>query len=79
MENRLKLYDDKLIIKIEHKDKVKLKRIAFKNKRTISDLNRLLIKMYIKLYDSNKLNNKVVKDDEDLFRAINMIGGMINK
>ena len=50
MENRLKLYDDKLIIKIEHKDKVKLKRIAFKNKRTMSDLNRLLIKICNKLY-----------------------------
>lgn len=79
MENRLKVYDDKLIIKIEHKDKIKLKRIAFKNKRTMSDLNRLLIKMYIKLYDSKNLNNKVVKDDEDLFKAINMIGGIFNK
>ncbi len=79
MENRLKLYDDKLIIKLEHKDKIKLKTIAFKNKRTMSDVNRLLIKLYIKLYETKKLNNRVLKDDEEIFKTIEMMGGIFNK
>ena len=79
LKNRLKLYDDRLLIKIEHKDKVRIKNIAFKNKKTMSDLLRMLIKIYIKLYDTKKLNNKVIKDDDELYKTIKMIGGILNK
>ena len=79
MQNRLKLYDDKIWTYIEHKDKVKFRSIAFKNKRTTSDLNRMLIKLFIKLYDANKLNKKNNDNDDYLEIILQEIGGMLNK
>ena len=79
MQNRLKLYDDKIWTYIEHKDKVKFRSIAFKNKRTTSDLNRVLIKLFIKLYDANKLNKKNNDNDDYLEIILQEIGGMLNK
>lgn len=79
MQNRLKLYDDKIWTYIEHKDKVKFRNIAFKNKRTTSDLNRMLIKLFIKLYDANKLSKKNNDNDDYLEIILQEIGGMLNK
>lgn len=55
---RLKLYDNSIYTYLESSDKEKFKRIAFKNKKTISELNRSLIKIFIKLYDYYRLNDK---------------------
>lgn len=66
MDNRLKLYDDSIQTYVEHSDKVKFRNIAFKNKKTISEFNRYLIKLIIKLDEANKLNNKVNLTEDDI-------------
>ncbi len=58
MNNRLKLYDDNIHTYISHKDKVKFRKIAFKNKKTVSELNRYLIHLVIQLNDANNLKMK---------------------
>ena len=79
MQSRLKLYDSLIRTYIEHKDKIRFRNIAFKNKKTTSELNRMLIKLFIKIYDSNRLNNKLIKDDNYLEIVLEEIGGMLNK
>lgn len=58
MKNRLSLYNSTIYTYLEKKDKNKLRKIAFKNKKTISEFNRLLIKLIIELDEINKLNSK---------------------
>ncbi len=79
MKNRLKLFDDNLWLKIERKDKVKFRNIAFKNKRTISELNRILIKAFIKIYDSEKIKSGASKNEDELNLILEEIGGILNK
>ncbi len=58
MGNRLKLYDDVIRTYISHKDKLKFRKIAFKHKKTVSELNRYLIHLVIQLNDANRLKNQ---------------------
>ena len=58
MNNRLKLYDVKLELFLEHKDKERLRKNAFKNKMTMSEYVRKLIKLDNELSSIELLNNK---------------------
>lgn len=74
MSNRLKLYDDLIYTYIGHSDKVKFRKIAFKNKMTVSEFNRYLILLIIMLDDSNKLNSKLENTEKSILNLINKIG-----
>ena len=75
---RLKLYDTTIRSYVSNSDRKKFKKIAYKNEMTISDLNRQLIKLVIKLDEMDKLSNRLCLKDNDLDRIINSIGGVIN-
>ncbi len=70
MDNRLKLFDDAIYTYLEHSDKVKFRNIAFKNKKTISEFNRYLIKLIIRLDEANKLNSKVNLTEDDIINIV---------
>ncbi len=77
--NRLKLYDDSIYTYLEHRDKVKFRKIAFKNKKTVSEFNRYLIQLIIKLDELNMLNSKLELNENSLNKIINSLGGTMNK
>lgn len=79
MENRLKLYDDAIYTYLEHSDKVKFRKIAFSHKMTISEFNRHLIRLIIKLDEMNKLNSKLESNEESMEELLNLIGGIFNR
>lgn len=74
MNNRLSIYNDVIYTYLEHSDKVKFRKIAFKNKKTISEFNRLLIKLIIRLDEMNKLNSKQEITADDISSLLNNIG-----
>ena len=78
MENRLKLYNDIIRTYIEHSDKAKFRKIAFSHKMTVSEFNRYLIRLVIKLDESNKLNSKLEVNEKNLDELVNSIGGIFN-
>lgn len=77
--NRLKLYDDSIYTYLEHRDKVKFRKIAFKNKKTVSEFNRYLIQFIIKLDELNILNSKIELNENSINQIINSLGGTMNK
>lgn len=79
MKNRLKLFDDTLITYIEHKDKVKIRNIAFRNKKTLSEFSRYLIKLIIRIDELNKIKNKTNSNMDEIDILINSIRRDINK
>lgn len=78
MDNRLKLYDDHIHTYLEHEDKIKFREIAFKNKMTVSEMNRRIILLIINLYEMNKLNVKNNKVEQEFLKLINSLGGIFN-
>lgn len=74
MNNRLKLYDDLMYTYLEHNDKVKFRKIAYKHKKTISEFNRYLIKLVIKLDEMNQLDSKREISSKDISDLISLIG-----
>lgn len=74
MNNRLSIYKDVIYTYLEHSDKVKFRKIAFKNKKTISEFNRLIIKLIIHLDEINKLNSKQETTLDDVLSLLNNIG-----
>lgn len=77
--NRLKLFDDSIYTYLEHRDKVKFRKIAFKNKKTVSEFNRYLIQLIIKLDELNILNSKIELNENSINQIINSLGGTMNK
>ncbi|MBE6152745.1 MAG: hypothetical protein E7166_00765 [Firmicutes bacterium] len=71
--DRLKLYDDILTISINKKDKIKFKRIAFKNKMTMSEFSRLLIKTAILINDLDKKEIDTIKSTTQIDNIISTI------
>lgn len=71
MNSRLKLYDTLIYTYLEKSDKSKFKKIAYKNKMTISEFNRYLIKLIIKIDESNKLNNQSKLNEKDIVFLLN--------
>ncbi len=74
MNNRLNLYNSTIYTYLEHKDKVKFRRIAFKHKKSVSEFNRYLILLIIKIDEMKKLNNQKELTDLDLVKLLSEIG-----
>ena len=74
MNNRLNLYNSTIYTYLEHKDKVKFRRIAFKHKKSVSEFNRYLILLIIKIDEMTKLNNQKELTDLDLVKLLSEIG-----
>ncbi len=66
MRSRLKLYSSAVYTYLEPKDKAKFRRIAFKNKKSISEFNRYLIRLIIKLDELKKVNKQKELTDKDI-------------
>lgn len=78
MNNRLKLYDSTIRIYVSKKDKAKFRKIAFKNKMTVSELSRKLILLIIKLDESNKIDLIQDLTDNDIKTILNSMGGVFH-
>lgn len=78
MNNRLKLYNDSIYTYLSHKDKIRFRKIAFSNKMTMSEFNRRLIQMVIKMYENKKIESQIELIEDDLSDIINSLGGVIS-
>ena len=67
--NRLSLYDDYIYTYLEHNDKIKFRKIAFKNKMSVS---------VIKLDEMKKLNSKKETAENIISQLNNLLGGINN-
>ena len=74
MNNRLNLYNSTIYTYLEHKDKVKFRSIAFKHKKSVSEFNRYLILLIIKIDEMKKLNNQKELTDLDLVNLLSEVG-----
>lgn len=71
---RLKLYDTKLTIRINKKDKKLIKKNAYNRKMTLSDYLRYLIKIDNRINDINKRLDKSNKQYDEIKKYKVMIG-----
>ncbi len=78
MNNRLKLYNDSIYTYLSHKDKIKFRRIAFNHKMTVSEFNRRLIQMIIKMDDNKKIESQIELIENDFSDIVHSLGGSIN-
>ena len=74
MNNRLKLYDSTIYTYLNKKDKLKFRKLAFKNKMTVSEFNRYLILLVLKSADENKLCDNLEKTNKEVDRFLTFIG-----
>ena len=72
--NRLKLYDDYLTLIINKKDKAKFRKIAFRNKMTMSEYCRLLIKFAISLDELSKSELEDIKTNHEINTILTLLG-----
>lgn len=72
---RLKLYDTSIEICINKKCKEKLRKIAYKNKLTMSEYIRNLINCAVSYNDINDLDNKINYSSRNINKAISLLGG----
>lgn len=79
INNRLKLYDTSIEICISKKTKEKLRKIAYKEKITMSEYVRKLIDFAIALNDLNILENKKELSTKDVDKVISLLGGHNNE
>lgn len=75
MENRLKLYDALIKTYISNKEKKKFRKIAFQNKKTVSDFNRMLIQLVIKLDEMKNQKSNFELTSKDINTLLNSIWG----
>lgn len=75
MNNHLKLYDSKLTIRLKQKEKIILKKNAYKNDLTISEYVRMLIIIDNRLNCIYSNNDKINKCIKEISIAKNRIGG----
>lgn len=73
MKNRLSLYNSAIYTYLESKDKNKFRNIAFKNKMSVSQFNRYLILLVIKLEEIKKLNGQKEITDKELLTILSQI------
>ncbi len=74
MNNRLSLYNSAIYTYLEPKDKAKFRKIAFKHKKSVSEFNRYLILLIIKLDEMKRLNNQKELTDADIVTLLSHIG-----
>lgn len=72
---RLKLYDTSIEICINKKCKEKLRKIAYKNKLTMSEYIRNLINYAVSYNDINELDIKINNSSRDINKVISLLGG----
>ena len=72
--NRLKLYDDLIRLSISKKDKAKFRKIAFRNKMTMSEYCRLLIKFVISLDELDKSELGDIKTNQEINTILTILG-----
>lgn len=77
MGSRLKLYSSAIYTYLEPKDKAKFRKIAFKNKKSVSEFNRYLIHLIIKLDELKKVNKQKEITDKDITILLSEIGRII--
>ena len=75
---RLKLYDDTIMLCIPKRTKEKLRRIAYKQKITMSEYIRQLIELALVCNDINSLENKKVLSTKNVDKALTLLGGTMN-
>lgn len=74
INNRLKLYDTSIELCINKKKKEKLRRIAYKQKITMSEYIRKLIDFAIAYNDITCLENKKDLQAKDVEKIITLLG-----
>lgn len=77
-KKRLKLYDTSIEICINHKAKEKLRKIAYKQKITMSEYIRKLIDFAISFNDIYNLEDKIDISLKDVKEFFNLLGGNFN-
>lgn len=77
MKNRLKLYNSIVYTYLESKDKAKFRKIAFKNKKSVSEFNRYLIHLIIKLDELKRIKKQKEITDSDIANLFSEIGRII--
>jgi len=75
---RLKLYDDTVMLCIPKRTKEKLRKIAYKEKITMSEYIRQLINLAIVCNALNNLDNKKVSTNKNIDKALTLLGGTFN-
>lgn len=75
---RLKLYDTSIELCINKKTKEKLRKIAYKQKITMSEYVRYLINFAIAYNDMNNFENKKDLSTRDVDKIISLLGGTFN-
>lgn len=74
MKNRLKLYDTSIEIVINKKTKEKLRKIAFKEKVTMSEYLRRVIDFIIISNEIDKKDNELMNTLKDFNKISKLIG-----
>ena len=74
MKNRLKLYDTSIEIVINKKTKEKLRKIAFKEKVTMSEYLRRIIDFIIISNEIDKKDNELINTLKDFNKISKLIG-----
>ena len=75
---RLKLYDTSIELCINKKTKEKLRKIAYKQKITMSEYVRYLINFAIAYNDMNNFENKKDLSTRVVDKIISLLGGTFN-
>lgn len=75
---RLKLYDTSIEIVINHKEKEKIRKIAYKNNITMSEYIRHLINFAIEINNINNSDNKISVSNKNIDKIIGLLGGNFN-
>jgi len=77
-KKRLKLYDDTIMLCVPKRTKEKLRKVAYKQKITMSEYIRQLIELALICNDVNNLENKKVLSTKTVDKALTLLGGTLN-
>lgn len=75
---RLKLYDTSIEICVNKKTKEKLRKVAYKQKITMSEYIRQLIELAIINNEINDFENKKILSTKNIDKALTLLGGISN-
>lgn len=75
---RLKLYDTSIEVCVNKKTKEKLRKVAYKQKITMSEYIRQLIELAIINNEINNFENKKILSTKNVDKALTLLGGISN-
>lgn len=75
---RLKLYDTSIEVCVNKKTKEKLRKVAYKQKITMSEYIRQLIELAIINNEINDFENKKILSTKNVDKALTLLGGISN-